>query len=145
MNGLQFWPVPASGSSCAKDTQQRREMVTRRNANCGKSCLGQGKRKSIQVFFHTKATKVQMHEPLCSTSSRIVSFNPRDNMAQACLAQALSRTQNALATARECKLQETRGCGHQKSLERVGSIACCQRRGGSAHTCQQKIRCKKDE
>ena len=137
MNGLQFLPAPASSSSCAEETQRRRKIVTRRIANCARSCLGQGKMKSIQVSFtrftHTKATKVQMHEPLRSTSSRIVSFKPRENMAQAWLAQALSRTQNALATARN-----KRRWPQEIYLERVGIIACCQRLGGSAYTCQQK-------
>lgn len=95
---------------------------------------GKGKAfKSLSHGSHTKATKVQMHEPLRSTSSRIVSFKPRENMAQAWLAQALSRTQTALATARN-----KRRWPQEIYLERVGIIACCQRLGGSAYTCQQK-------
>ena len=140
-NSGQFPPpvpvVPRTHNKDAKLSQGEMPIVE-------KVALSKGKGKAFKSFFTHKS-----HE---STNARTIvlhqfphSFNPRDNMAQACLAQALSRTQNALATARECKLQETRGCGHQKSLERVGSIACCQRRGGSAHTCQQKIRYKKDE
>ena len=97
-----------------------------------------GKGKAFKSFFtpfthtHTKTTKVQMHEPLRSTSSRIVSFNPRDNMAQAWLAQAPSRTQNALATARECKK-------HEAVATRKGRNYCLLPPSGWQRTCQQKI------
>lgn len=70
MNGLQFLPAPASSSSCAEETQRRRKIVTRRIANCARSCLGQGKMKSIQVSFARFTHK--SHE---STNARTIALH----------------------------------------------------------------------